>query len=89
MNLGPIEFLFLLFAIIGVGVCIWAIVDALGASEAQWAAVGQSKIMWVALVAGGMLFAGPVGWILAVVYLVTVRPKLRAVRGTAPPTASY
>jgi hypothetical protein len=85
MNLGPTELIILLILFVPLLVIpIWALVDAMGATDAQWAAVGQQRTLWVALIAVGTFCGGPVGLVLAVVYLLTVRPKLLAAKSTGP-----
>jgi hypothetical protein len=47
--------------------------------ESAFAAAGTSKVMWVALIAGFIVLLAPVGLILAIVYLSSVRPRLMKV----------
>ena len=61
-----------------VGVPIWAIIDAAMRPTVAWQAAGQSKVLWIALVAIGTLLTGLIGVILAIVYLAAIRPKVRA-----------
>ena len=68
----------LTFLAVGLALPVWAIVDALRASEAQWDAVGQSRLVWVAVILVGAVCGGFFGVVLAAVYLLTVRPKLAA-----------
>ncbi|MGH8993094.1 MAG: DUF2516 family protein [Acidimicrobiia bacterium] len=81
MNLGPTELIILLVMVGFIAVPVWALVDALRATDAQWAAIGQQRTIWVALIAVGTFFGGFPGMILAIVYLVSVRPKLLSARG--------
>jgi hypothetical protein len=84
MNLGPTE-LVILLSFAGLLVLpVWALIDALRATDSQWAAIGQQRNTWVALLAITVLCTGPVGLVLAIVYLLTVRPKLAAARTTGP-----
>ena len=77
MNIGPTELLIILFVLsLFVVLPVWAIVDALRATELQWQVVGQNRYVWVALIAAGTFFGGFFGFVLAIVYLVSVRPKL-------------
>jgi hypothetical protein len=84
VNIGPTELVILLALVSLLVLPVWALVDALQATDAQWVAVGQQRTVWVALLAICTLCAGPVGPVLAVVYLVSVRPKLAAAKRTAP-----
>ena len=81
MNLGPTELVILLALFALLALPIWAVVDALGASDAQWAAIGQQRTTWILLIGLSVVCGGGVvGVILAVIYLITVRPKLQAAR---------
>ena len=85
MNLGPTELLVLLVLVVPfLVVPVWAVVDAMGATDAQWNTVGQQRTLWVALIAVGTFCGGPIGVVLAIVYLLTVRPKLAAARSAGP-----
>ena len=85
MNLGPTELIIITFLIVPFVVFpIWGIVDAAGRPDSAWARAEQNKTLWIVLQAVGMLVC--FGWILAVVYLVSIRPKVRAAEegGVAP-----
>ena len=77
MSLGPTELLIIVLLVIPFGIVfpIWGIVDAAGRPDAAWARAEQSKTTWIVLQAVGMLVC--FGWILAVVYLVSIRPKVK------------
>ena len=68
-----------LAAMTGLALTAWAMVDALRASCAQWNAIGRRRLVWVAAI-GASLFVGPAGALVAVFYLLTVRPALAAAR---------
>ena len=72
--LGPIELLIIL-GMLAFAVPVWAVVDASLRPDSQWAAADQNKLVWV-LVLGLGILAGPVGFVLAIVYFASVRPKL-------------
>lgn len=57
-------------------VTIWAIVDAALTPDGSFRMVGQSKVMWIALIAGFTIATGVIGFVLALVYLLKVRPTL-------------
>jgi Na+-transporting NADH:ubiquinone oxidoreductase subunit NqrE len=82
MDLGPIEIVIIVvLALVLVGLSlalpIWAIVDAAGRPDAVWTAAGQNKVLWIVLIAALTVTCGA-GWIVAIVYLAAIRPKLVA-----------
>ena len=78
MNFGPIEFVVLLAGLaLGLVLPIWAIVDAAGRPDAVWVAAGQNKTLWIVLIAVLTVLCGA-GWIVALIYLLAIRPKLIA-----------
>jgi hypothetical protein len=84
VNVGPVEVLVVLGVIVGLvlglALPIWAIVDAAGRPDAVWLAAGQNKVLWIVLIAVLTLACGA-GWIVALVYLFAIRPKLVAAQG--------
>jgi hypothetical protein len=68
-----------LFVLLVVFLCIsiWAISDAALRPSKAFVAVSESKPQWITLIAGGTLFLGIVGPILAIFYLFSIRPKVR------------
>jgi heme A synthase len=56
---------------------IWALIDAVSRSDAEFTAVESSRILWIALIACGTLLGGMVGLAAAIVYLAAIRPKMR------------
>ncbi len=82
-QMGPMEVL----VVVGVpallatlALPIWGIIDAAGRPDVQWTTAGQSKGLWIALMAVGTVFRGA-GIVLSIVYLAAIRPKLEAARG--------
>jgi hypothetical protein len=73
MGLGPVELLVILFCL---GFPVWAVADAVRASDRQWEAIGQSRRVWLVLLVVLTVAALPIGFVLSAVYLLTVRPKL-------------
>ena len=59
------------------GVTIWGVVDALQRPDAVWAAAVQNKTTWVVLMIVLAFLCG-LGWVVALVYLFSIRPKLIA-----------
>ena len=73
--IGPAEAL-VLFALIMLplfAIFVWALVDALRRSDAQWQAAGQSKVLWAILIA-------VLGFLGAALYYFIPRPALERVR---------
>ncbi len=71
----------LVFGVGGLVVSIWAIADAASRPSAAFAAARSSKAMWISLIAVFYLLTGIVGLVLAIVYLASIRPRVRAVTG--------
>jgi uncharacterized membrane protein len=71
--IGP-DFVFVLFALLSLALVIWAIVDV--AQRPPSILSSGAKTAWIiGLILGTLLF-GVVGLIVALVYLVGVRPRL-------------
>jgi hypothetical protein len=68
-------------ALVALGICIWAIVDAASRPSGAFAAAGSNKALWIALIAVFYFVTGIIGAILAVVYLANIRPRVRAITG--------
>jgi Na+-driven multidrug efflux pump len=77
MIFGPDLIVVLLIMVILWGVPIWAVVDAASHTSGSFRAAGSSKALWITLLIVFMFFFAPVGIILAFVYLVSVRPRVR------------
>jgi hypothetical protein len=63
-----------------IAVEVWAIIDAATRPHEAWEAIGANKALWITLIAVFAVACGIVGLVLAIVYLATIRPKLRATR---------
>ena len=57
---------------------IWALVDASSRPAGAFAAAGSSKGMWIALIVVFTLLTGIVGVVLSIVYLATIRRRVKA-----------
>ncbi len=57
---------------------LWAIVDAISRPTAGFKAAGSSKALWLILLIVTWILTGLVGLILSVVYLASIRPRVRA-----------
>jgi len=85
VNLGAPELLIILGIVAAMGLLFFAlpivaIVDAARRPDWQYQATGQSKTLWIALPAVGLVVCGPVSVVAAIVYFASVRPKLRQAR---------
>jgi type VI protein secretion system component VasK len=74
-----------LAALASLAVTIWAIVDACRHPDPAWRRIGQSRAVWVALLLAGWLMTGVIGLLLALVYLIAVRPRVMAAAREAAP----
>lgn len=85
--LGPFNGLLSLVWVAIFALKLFALVDAAMRPQAAWqAAVSQTKVMWVAILAvalllGGIGFLGVIALVATIFYLVDVRPKLKEVQG--------
>jgi hypothetical protein len=75
---GPDLLLVLFILVVGLMVPVWAIIDAASRPSGAFSAAGSSKAMWLVLIVVGWLVTGLIGIILALVYLVSIRPRIRA-----------
>lgn len=69
----------LLIALVTLIVPIWALVDSISRPRRAFTAAGSSKGMWIALIVLFWLFTGIIGVVLSVVYLASIRPRVKAV----------
>ena len=87
---GPDAFIvivILLFAFVGFGLSVWALVDAATRPDQAWVASGQSKVLWIVLVVGLTLLT-PFGFILAIVYLTVIRKQVQAAQFAGSPQSN-
>jgi Protein of unknown function (DUF2516) len=73
----------LIIILFGLGLVIAAIIHAASTPKQAFRAARQSKIAWIVSMAVLGIVLWPIGIVLAVVYLLSVRPKLDAVRTTS------
>ena len=78
---GPNVFIVLIVAAAGLLVPIWAIADAASRPTGAFVAAGSSKALWITLIVVFWLVTGVVGFVLACVYLVSIRPRVKAISG--------
>ncbi len=74
---NSLVFVFLILGIAALGITIWGVVDALQRPDAVWAAAGQNRTTWVVLMIVLAFLCG-LGWVVALIYLLSIRPKLIA-----------
>ena len=83
-GVGSVEILVIVVVgMVTLGLPIWALVDAASRPDTAWTATGQSKVLWVALLVVLTILCW-VGWIVALAYLLAVRPKLVAAQAGGP-----
>ena len=78
---GPDIFIVLIVMVAGLLVPIWAIADAASRPTGAFVAAGSSKALWITLIVVFWLVTGIVGFVLAVVYLASIRPRVKAISG--------
>jgi hypothetical protein len=76
---GPDLLVVAIIGLVGFVIPIWAIVDAASRPSGAFSAAGSSKAMWISLIVVFWLITGIVGLILSVVYLASIRPRVRAI----------
>ena len=76
---GPDLVVVFVVLVVGLVIPVWAIVDAASRPSGAFAAAGSSKPMWIILMVIGWLVTGVIGVVLAIVYLATIRPRVRAI----------
>jgi hypothetical protein len=62
-----------------IAVVVWALLDAIGQPRVTWGRASQNRALWIALLGGGLLLCGVVGYLAAVAYFASVRARLNAV----------
>jgi hypothetical protein len=70
---------FLIVVLAMLAIPIWAFADAVSRPSAAFAAAGSSKGLWITLIVVLWFLTGIVGLILSIVYLASIRPRVRAV----------
>ncbi len=76
-----LDMIFVLIALGGLVVTVWAIADAVSRPSAAFSAARSSKALWITLIVLFYLLTGIVGTVLAIVYLAAIRPRVKAVTG--------
>ena len=73
-NIGAPELLILLVLLAVFGACVFTVIDVARRPEADFAAVGQNRTLW--LIVGILSLFVPCVWLGSVYSLLGVRPKL-------------
>lgn len=77
-----VDVVFLLVVlVVGLAIPLWAIIDAASRSSGAFLAARSSKALWISLILAGWLLTGIVGSVLAIFYLASIRPRVRAAMG--------
>ena len=83
---GAFNGVFLIVALVMFAVKLYALIDAAVRPSAAFAAIDSAKTTWIVLLAIALFFQGIsifglIALVIAIVYLVDTRPKLRGVQG--------
>jgi Protein of unknown function (DUF2516) len=76
---GADGLIIVIVALVMIVLPIWALIDSISRPSGAFSAAGSSKGMWVALIVVTWLLTGIIGAILSIVYLASIRPRVRAV----------
>jgi hypothetical protein len=66
-------------------IVVWGLVDAASRPRWAWDASGHAKSLWIVLQAVSVLFCW-FGFVLAIVYLASIRPKVMTAEHGLPPS---
>jgi hypothetical protein len=77
---GPDLLIVLVIMFLGVGVPLWAVVDAASRPAVAFYGAGSNKTAWVAVIVVAFFFG--VGLFLGAFYLLSTRPKVRRQMGS-------
>ena len=80
MNVTALEGLWLVVYVALLLVPIAALVDVLRFRANEWEQAASSKLTWIIGLIVGIVFCGPIGTVLGVLYFVTAGRELRANR---------
>jgi hypothetical protein len=68
----------ILGSLVGVGLAVWAAIDAASKSDEAWRNAGQNKVVWIIVPVGTSLLCGLLGIVAVAIYAFNVRPKVAA-----------
>ena len=77
MIFGPNLIVVIFVVLMLSGAPIWAIIDVASRTSTSFSAAESSKSFWIALILISLFFFGPISIIVAFVYLVNVRSRVR------------
>lgn len=75
-NIGVTELVVLVIGLSSLAVPVWGIIDAAQRPDSQWKATGVSRATWITLMAVAAFACSPVGLVISIYYLVSMRPRL-------------
>lgn len=84
--MGPDLLIVLALLFVGVGIPVWAVVDAASRPAVAFYGAGSNKAAWIAVIV--VAFVLGIGFLLAGFYLLFTRPKLRRHMGSLDFTRS-
>jgi magnesium-transporting ATPase (P-type) len=73
-----------IIAIVILVLVVVALIDAVSRPAWAWERAGQNKTLWIVLLVVGIP-CGLIGLVAAVVYASSIRPRVVAAQGSAPP----
>jgi hypothetical protein len=73
-------------ALAGLGVTLWAIIDAASTPSGTFRAAGSSKTLWISVISILYVLTVYPGIVLAIVYLSVIRTRLRRPRAHPEPS---
>jgi hypothetical protein len=73
---GASYFVVLAAIVCGLALCVWAVIDAAMTPQAAFRAAGRSKELWITLIAVLTFCTGFGGIMVAIIYLLGIRPRL-------------
>lgn len=88
---GPIWPMLVFFAVYALsllgayGFGIWALVDTIRHRDDEFEAVGSNRGLWLVLLLVGLVVCQPVALVAGLIFVVKVRPRVRAWRQDHPP----
>ena len=84
--MGPDLLIVLALPFVGVGIPVWAVVDAANRPAVAFYGAGSNKAAWIAVIVVAIVLG--IGFLLAGFYLLCTRPKMRRHMGSLDLTRS-
>lgn len=78
-------------AVAAVGLSVWTLIDAARRPDQQFVLAGVDRTQWIVLASVGLAVCQPVGLVVSVIYLTSIRRRLDAVvwNPAFPPSAGW